>query len=698
MPATPALRRKKRQDKLRQDYVDPYREGAAPYSAAEQAENAAAIGLTEGIEDEVYDYESAPCDDPDWRVDEGDDEGDDSVVREIQTAMAAQRLEEREQEYGDVTLQNPYTAPAIPSRQTSREDIEHFFVGLQCKRDVPKAVMIDIIEYLRRNAVVICHALESGELASFRAMRDHATKLAPKVRIDVVCTDREGSEVAFSGLTRFPRKEIGERDLRLVYALYYCSLSDIYQWHCKAHPDGIASRIIDMSVDGVPESKSSGLSIDVLCVRFTDCRAIYPLVILQPWKKKLGGKDALTLKPLLQELEQSGLSVRRIIADAPKRAPLQGLKSHAATSGCPYCVAKKVNGKYPSGTFGGHLRTDHELRRQGEEVERGEANAYGVKGKGLAADIPRLDLTRDIPAESMHLVFLGVVRKMLKLMYLPKPGQTRYEVRHMPADDSHLNALLRYQKGLTNFSRCTRDFDRANYKSEEYRNLVWVYWPLVMETAPPGTAKVWLLTVYIVRAISLPDSLYIGVKDKVKELIGQWYVEYERAFKAENCTYNTHVFSHVDLVRELGPLWETSATAFEDFYAILKRNYREGTTATGSQALLNSLLALMSGHHCVRPRIVTITSTSRLEDRFIYTRDGRIMKLTHLGDNELRGVAVPMLRVTGLVRGLDFSDVLVYRVDGNGHTESTIQPSDVIGKVVVSGAYASVVLWPMFSI
>ncbi len=695
MPSSAATRRRKRLANVRKEFVDPYRHTAEPYVSADCGGDVSG-SAAQPADDAQFEWE----DEDEWREPVGTDTYEaepDSVVREIQVAMVLNAADD------NVLISRTPDAVNLDGNAGNNvtvSDIENFFVGLQCKRDVPQKVLTDIIEYLRKNAVVVSRVLTAGELVGFRSMREHAMKNAPQVKVDVLCTDRHGEEVAFNKRDRFPRKVIGEKDLRLVYALYYVALDDIYAWHCKAHPTTVGSRIIDVSVDGVPESRSSGLSIDVLCVRFTDCRNLYCVAILQPWQKKLAGKDALILEPFLRDLPQSGLRVRRILADAPKRAPLQGLKSHAATSACPYCAAKKVNGKYPSSTAGEPLRSDGELRRKAAAAEDGVSNDDGVKGRGLAADIPGIDLIMDIPSEVMHLGFLGVVRKMLKLMYLPKPGQPRHDVRHMPADDGQFNAYLRDQKAFTNFSRCTRPFDRANYKSEEYRNLILCYWPIVMDTAPAGTVKAWLLTMYILRAVSLPDALYVPLKEKVKAALGQWYVEYERAFKAENCTYNTHVFHHIDLVRDLGPLWETSATASEDFYAILKKNYREGTTATGSQALMNTNLARMCGHHCERPRLVTQTATSRLEDRYVYTNDGRVMKITNLSKDEVRAYHVPVYPVAGLLTGVDLSEVLVFSVDCGRiePVEYSLRPAEITGKVAVSRNYASVMLWKMFDI
>ncbi len=711
MPLTPEERREKRLRRIREEYVDPYRataQSALAYAGGAASDTESTTGSRIGDE---------PVPDNDWPellcLEDELPQHDVELSSDDETAALVHAVEMdvvRRQTDPDVLV----PAPAFGVGEDDPEeegdeggrvsctDIENFLVGLQARREVPVKVMMDIVDYLRQNPTGISRALETNQLRSFRVMRAHALTELPNVKVDVACEDRQGRLVSMTGLDRFPRKELRNRKLSLIYAMYYVNLTDLYDWHIKLHGNVVSSRIIDVSVDGVPESRSSGLSIDVLCIRFADCRNVYAVAILQPWKKRMSGKDAAILAPFLGDLPASGLKVRRIIADAPKRAPMQGLKSHAAKSGCPYCKAHKINGQYPSSTMDHPLRTDADLRQEGAHVAAGGSSHDGVKGIGLAACIPGLDLIRDIPAECMHCIHLGVCRKMIKLMYKQKAapgGQKLYPVRFTAADDAPLNAILRQQKGLSHFSRRPRDLDCAVYKAEEYRNLNIAYWPAVMQTAPADTVKVWLLTVYVVRALSLPNEQYRKVEADMEDMLRQWYVAYERCFTAANCTHYTHVFHHLQLVRDVGPLEETSAKAFEDFYAVMKQNYRAGTTATGSQALTNTMLAKKSKHSCKPPRFLSMQCTERVDDRYVYLKTGVIMQLTHLSTNAVRGVRVPHQRAVGLLRGVDFSDVLVYRVDlrNVSNVHSDIDPSDVLGLCVLCQGYCTVVTWPMLS-
>ncbi len=680
-----AKQREARLQKLRAKYVTPFQDDDQPQLSGD--DTGGPVDLFEPEMDAPTACESS------FREEEGEEPAPKPVVApRVRGAEVIRDAIWQEDEEVDWTGQEP------EKRLLSADQLGTFFVGLQARREVPKQVMADVISFMRDNKESFVAALQKDELPSFRAMRYKAIKELPTVKLDVCTETASGEEVMFMGIGTYPRKEIRDRKLQVKYTLYYVSLKDVLAVHEKSHPNKIIGWDIDLSSDGVPESRSSGLSLDIVSVRFHGCRNIHAIAIFQPAKKGLKDKDRIALRHFLDEIPETPLKVKRVIADAPKRAALQGLKTHAAKVGCPYCYAKKVDGKYPSSTFRGEPRTDSRLRREAEALVAGtDTEDRGVRAVSPLVDLPGLDLIRDVPAEAMHLINLGVVRKMISMMY--KTNKT-YEVSFRAADVALLNAALKEAHSLSDFSRKPRDLDVAVYKAEEYRNLVLAYWVAVLRSAPGECSKIWLLTVFIVRAAALPDKLYRKLDLDLEELLRQWYVLYEKAFKKTNCTYNTHVFSHLDEIRDVAPLDVTSALLYEDNYAIIKTNYRAGSTATGTQALTATQLAQSLGHACRRPRRITTMATSQTEDRYIYLDGGQIYFLTNTDGPQMLGRRVPSYRTTGLLPGLDFAEVLIFKVELSAMSvvEEPIDPSAVLGKAVVLNNYASVIAWNMLEI
>ncbi len=667
------------------------------------------------VDDPISDVEVERTDSPlldgqeeddDAVEEESDDELEGAAYRRVRGEQQRQLFrvlatgDQSEGEEGDGQDQGVHGDRHVDG-EAALKSVSNFFVGLQARRDVPQKVIGDVVDYVRENADKFRVLLENGTLPTFRTMRYRAAAAAPTVFVDVKAVDAQGAVVHYNKQSRFPRKEVERRGLRVLYSHYYMPLQEVIAWHEKAHPNKHTSTAINLSIDGIPESRSSGLSLEVLSIRFYGCDNIYSIGILQPGRKGVKDKDEILLRPFVEDLPVTDLELKLVVADAPKRASIQGLRTHAATYGCPYCYSRKIEGKFPSSTFRGEERTNAEVRRIAEAIQVGEAGeTRGVRGRSLLASVASLDIINDVPADGMHLVCLGVVRRMMNVTF--KSGK-RAILPYEPAEVAPFNDAIKACKSLAKFSRRPRDFDVAIYKSEEYRNLTLVYWPVLLKTAPKSTIKIWLLTVYIVRAYCLPDSLFNRlVPDEIEtNLLRKWYLWYEKTFGVDQCTYSPHVFSHLNKLRIHGPLGKTSAVRYENKYATVKQNYKSGTTSVGTQALINSLLANLDGHKCKPPRKLSLQCTSRVDERFVYLRDESIFKLTHLEDGEVRGLRVPSQRVCGLLPGLDFSDVGVYRVDTTNlmpHSEKSIDPNDVAGKVVIVDGYASVMFWSMFTL
>ena len=650
-------------------------------------------------EDDVSDVEEA-VDAGEWR--EGDEAGVD-----------VDRWPADEAAPSDVLPAPLVPEPApVEDQEIEEDDVSFgdFMCCLQAKGSVTMTAMTEIISYMVRNKGEIIQGLESGSINTYYRMRTEAESRLPCVYLNVNVTMAPvdgGGEETWTRLRKFPKKRLERTGAQLNYTLYYVETSELIAYHERLHGLRYSCNEIDMSVDGIPETKSGGLSVDVLSIRFTNCRMVYSQAILQPARKAMGIPDNVILEAFLRGLQTCGLRLRRVIADAPKRAGLQGIKQHSSKFACPYCVAKKSGKVFKSGSMYADERTDADLRRLGAEVEAHQPRTEeeldacaGVKRLSPLASVEGLDLVMDIPAESMHLVHLGIVRKFIGLCYLTAQSRSRdSEVSRV--QDGELNAILLRSKGLSRFSRRLRRLDQANYKSEEFRNLVLVYWPAVMDTLPPEAVKCWLTLVFVVRALYLPDGLLPeGLLEEAFAKAGSWYRLFEQTFGPECCSYNVHIFgSHLDKVRIHGPLSEASATIYEGHYERIKRAYRGGTMATGTQALKNVLLAMRNGHNCGIRNTLSLRKTSKTDDTLVYVRDGRILRLTGLLEADVTGFVVPVESAYVPFPNLNFSRVLAFkqRLIGESEAAVTVPREEIVGQVVECHGFLSVLTWNMLT-
>jgi hypothetical protein len=80
-------------------------------------------------------------------------------------------------------------------------------------------------------------------------------------------------------------------------------------------------------IDGVPLSKSSNKTSDIVSIRFASCYRIYPWIVTCPMNNyKLLARDSL--EPIIEQLKANGITLKHLIADAPVRAACRGIKCH----------------------------------------------------------------------------------------------------------------------------------------------------------------------------------------------------------------------------------------------------------------------------------------------------------------------------------------------------------------------------------
>ena len=483
------------------------------------------------------------------------------------------------------------------------------------------------------------------------------------------------------------------------HVYYYVDLGEVMEFHKSLHEEEVSIEA-DFSLDGVPESKNSGRSVDILSVQFLGCKNVYTIAILQP----LGDDPVDTeeiLANFLQDVPGTRFQLRRGISDAPMRSKLRCTMRFNAIYGCDYCFAPKVKQKYPASTQNAAPRT-HDNHMEIVRMIESEGGVYtdydakvvlGVKSRSPLIDaFPNFNIIDDIPAEKMHLVDLGLIRKLVGMTFFqntPK-GDLKFRRTKMFV----LNAELRKIKSITDFSRRIRDCDLGIWKAQEYRNMVLCLWPAVVKTCASECKHVWLLTVFLVRATCLPDDIYQRIKTAVnlKELLEQWYIKYQNVYTTSNCVYTIHMFSHLLRIRELGPLTDNSATRFEDHYAFLKRNYHAGTDSTGLQAIRNSYLAIKSGHKCKKYMRISARETSKIDDRYVFTKNESIVRLQSVEN----GTAVGHVMKTELgyyaIPGLNFNEVLVYKLAKNQRKLQKVElnTSEIIGKCILVDDVVSV--------
>ena len=142
-------------------------------------------------------------------------------------------------------------------------------------------------------------------------------------------------------------------------------------------------------------------------------------------------------------------------------------------------IAKKNNKFFhivwPANTMNGELRTKEKTVQIVEEIEAGHnltpAEKKGIKGRSPLLDLDYFDYVIHIPTEYMHLVPLGVVKRLIELCF--NVGESRPRVKKRPLTSTSLfNECMKAVKMFREFSRRARKLDLSVMKAQELRNII----------------------------------------------------------------------------------------------------------------------------------------------------------------------------------------------------------------------------------
>src|SRR5207237_10666436 len=101
-----------------------------------------------------------------------------------------------------------------------------------------------------------------------------------------------------------------------------------------------------------------------------------------------------------------GFKISAFLADAPARSFVKQCALHNAYYGCERCIDKGTwHGRVTFQSYDSELRTDESFTLKENHLHHNDTTPL----LGL-----RLGLVTEFPLDHMHLVFLGVVKKLLK--------------------------------------------------------------------------------------------------------------------------------------------------------------------------------------------------------------------------------------------------------------------------------------------
>lgn len=259
------------------------------------------------------------------------------------------------------------------------------------------------------------------------------------------------------------------------------------------------------------------------------------------------------------------------MADAPARSFIKGIRNHNSYEGCERCnQVGEWRGRvvYPYTELSG-LRTDEDFLL----LENSEIVSRHICQRSIFSDL-QVGLVTQVPLDYLHLVCLGVVRKLVRTWV---KGRLPYRMKTYDVQQISCN-LVKCKKYFPRaFQRRPRSLDEINhFKGSEFRSiLLYTGVAVFYKILDSDKYKHFLLlhtAFYILLSTRASETVWNNL---AKSLLQKFVQLAEKFYGAEFISYNVHGLLHINEDAILyGSLDNASTFSFENFMQVIKKILR----------------------------------------------------------------------------------------------------------------------------
>ncbi|KAF4520588.1 hypothetical protein B566_EDAN005999 [Ephemera danica] len=340
---------------------------------------------------------------------------------------------------------------------------------------------------------------------------------------------------------------------------------------------------LQFNFDGLPISQSSGSQVWPILMGFIDFPNIEPSVIgiYQGENKPTSCSEYLAeYVKEISHLKTYGLQteffffnihVHSYVCDAPARAFITNTKGHNAYHGCYKC---EVEGEYIQNRV---VFDEMDARRRTDESFKNKSDSDFHNGDTPLTDIPGINMITHFPLDYMHLICLGIMRKILMAFCKSKANvYAKLSAREISSMSARLTKCFSYIP--CEFARKSRTLEYlARWKATEFRQFLLYTGPYVLSgILSKEVFEHFLCLHYAVRI--LLSSVYSSLMFEYARSLLNYFVKYFRNFYGhESLSYNVHNLIHIcdDLEKLDTTLENTSAFKYENKLQSIKKSLRK---------------------------------------------------------------------------------------------------------------------------
>lgn len=262
------------------------------------------------------------------------------------------------------------------------------------------------------------------------------------------------------------------------------------------------------------------------------------------------------------------LIICSVVCDTPAPAFVKGVKSHCAYHGCDECQQ--------TGVRIGHRMTfpDLSARRRTDECFRQNADEEHHHEHSPLADLS-IDMIASFPYDYMHLVCLGVMRRLLDLWMGP-PGPLRCRMSSSQASLISERLLFLRDYIPSEFTRRPRALaERSRWKATEFRQFLLYTGPVVLKDVLKSQIYDNFMLLSVGVYILLSSEYCLTMNNLANSLLVSFVEHFGQLYGQEFLVYNLHGMVHLcEDVKIHGNLDSFSSFPYENFLGHLKKLVR----------------------------------------------------------------------------------------------------------------------------
>lgn len=339
---------------------------------------------------------------------------------------------------------------------------------------------------------------------------------------------------------------------------------------------------VAINIDGLPLSHSSQsqvypilcilTNIDILLPLNIFCVGIYhgydkPADFNELLEDFVNEAVTLTLNGIYINDKYFNFKISMLLFDAVAKASVLRIKGHSGYSSCSKCTQE---GEYLDHV----IFPDIQFTKRTDDDFVNQSDPEHHTGHTILQRIPNLGLVTNVPLDYMHLICLGVVKKLLVNTWCFGRPPHKLPSRTVSLISDALLSLTKYIPH--EFVRKPRSIKEAKrYKATEFRQFLLYTGVIVLENNLCKKKYEHFLTLHVATRILLSDTLMQTMTDYAGELLKHFVQSSKLIYGPQILSHNFHNLLHLtDDAKKYGNLNLFSNFSSENYLQKIKKLLR----------------------------------------------------------------------------------------------------------------------------